>query len=293
MSRTAAGVRTDPATRLAEFQRQRPEWQTWLSLLGEAERALIDPAWSDPVNVEELGAGSAAGSSPAPLLHGQTLRVDADRVRTFVRQLASEASREDGTGVSRLRDYRPSSDQAMRLVAAAARQDAAEIGGLAEEAGIDRGALISIAHLATFPLLQSCGRILEDRIPPSWSHGYCPICAAWPILAERRGLDQTRRLRCSRCGAEWQVQWFSCTYCGQRDHEQLGSLVVEERGDRLRVETCFTCRGYVKSIATLQRIPSFELLLQDLETVELDLAALDRGYARPEEPAFMLDLRLV
>ena len=289
MSRTAPGIRTDPATRLAEFKQQRPEWQTWLTLLGEAKHALDDPAWQDLLNDEP---GAMAASHRAPLLHRRTLKVDPERVRAFVSHLASEASMEDGTGVSQLREYRPSSDEAMRLVAAAARQDSAEIGVLAAGVGIDHGVLISIAHLAAFPLLQSCGRALEGRIPRSWTHGYCPICAAWPILAERRGLDQTRRLRCGRCSAEWQVQWFRCTYCDQGEHEQLGSLVIEESGERLQVETCSSCRGYVKSIATLQRIPSFELLLQDLETVELDLAALDRGYARPEEPGFILDLRL-
>ncbi len=69
--------------------------------------------------------------------------------------------------------------------------------------------------------------------------------------------------------------------------------MIEGRGDRLHVATCSTCRGYVKSFATLQPIPPFELLLQDLETVELDLVALDRGYARPEEPGFNLDVQLL
>jgi FdhE protein len=68
--------------------------------------------------------------------------------------------------------------------------------------------------------------------------------------------------------------------------------VPEDRGERLRVETCVSCHGYLKSIATLQGLPPFELLLQDLETVELDLVALDRGYGRPEECAFALEVRL-
>jgi FdhE protein len=218
--------------------------------------------------------------------------VDPERVLALVRRLASAASREDGPGAARLREYRPSAGHAIRLVAAAARQDESEIGALAAGANVDRGTLTSIAHLAAFPLLQSCGRVLEDRISRSWTRGYCPICAAWPILAERRGLDQSRRLRCGRCGAEWQARWLCCTYCDQREHERLGTLVIQERGERLHVDTCSSCRGYVKSIATLQRIPPFELLLRDLETVELDLAALARGYARPEEPGFTLDVRL-
>jgi FdhE protein len=290
MQRTAPGLRSDPTTRIAEFQQRRPEWHTWLHLLGEAERALGDAGWHTPLNDEEL-KGIAPGQ--APLLHGQTLKVDAGRVQQLVHGLISAASSPDVAVAGSLRGYQPSSDDSTRLLAAAVRQDLAEIGVLAGAAGIDRGALTSIAHLAAFPLLQSCGRLLGDRITPSWMHGYCPICAAWPILAERRGLDRTRRLRCGRCGGAWQVQWYCCTYCGEREHEHLGSLVPEERGERLNVETCSSCRGYVKSVATLQGIPPFELLLQDLETVELDLVALDRGYARPVEPGFILDIRLV
>jgi FdhE protein len=61
----------------------------------------------------------------------------------------------------------------------------------------------------------------------------------------------------------------------------------------LRVDTCSTCKGYLKSIATLQGLPPFELLLQDLETVELDLVALDRGYRRPSISGFVLDTVII
>jgi formate dehydrogenase maturation protein FdhE len=69
--------------------------------------------------------------------------------------------------------------------------------------------------------------------------------------------------------------------------------VPEDGGDVLKVETCASCRGYVKSMATLLPIPPFELLLRDLETVELDLVALDRGYHRPAERVLPLEIRAV
>jgi FdhE protein len=78
------------------------------------------------------------------------------------------------------------------------------------------------------------------------------------------------------------VEPLWCSYCGERDHRKLGSLVLDGVGDTLKVDTCESCRGYLKSVATLQTIPPFELLLQDLETVELDLVALERGYERRE-----------
>ncbi len=178
------------------------------------------------------------------------------------------------------------------LLLAAVRQQRTEMGALAEAAGVDRGALTSVAHLAAFPLLQSCGRLLAEQVPHFWPHGYCPVCAAWPILAERRGLDRSRRMRCGRCAGEWEMQWLCCAYCGERDHERLGSLVPEGNGEMLKVETCSSCQGYLKSVATLQGIHPFELLLQDLDTVELDLVALERGFGRPEECGFALEVRV-
>lgn len=290
MQGTASGLRTDAAARLVELQRQRPEWHSWIAMLGEVERALSDEAWGTPLGDAEVGTVSGSPAD-APLLQGRTVRLDADRVRRLVRRLASQASQGDA-GSRSLRAYRPSAADAVRLLEAAVRQDLAELGALAHQAGVDPRALTSVAHLAAFPLLQCCGRLLEDRVPRHWPHGYCPICAAWPILAERRGLDRTRRLRCGRCGGEWEVQWLYCIYCGEREHERLGSLVLEERQEKLKVETCASCRGYLKSVATLQEIPAFELLLQDLETVELDLVALDRGYGRPEECGFHLEVRV-
>jgi FdhE protein len=195
------------------------------------------------------------------------------------------------SGIS-LGHYQPPAAEALHLVSAAVRQADDEIRLLAVERDIDEAALASLAHLASLPVLQSCGQFLEQRIPGYWQYGYCPVCAAWPTLAERRGLDRSRRLRCGRCAAGWEVEWLYCIYCGERDHRQLGSLEPDQQGEMLKVETCATCKGYLKSIATLQGFTPFELLLQDLETVELDLVALNQGYVRPVKSGFTLDVHL-
>jgi FdhE protein len=293
MQRTAPGLRTDTAARLAGLGRLRPEWQTWISLLGVAERALNDGGWRSPLYETELARRFSGSPEDTPLLNGRTLQVDAARIRRLVRGLASTASAGDLEGGTSLGRYRPSEAEALGLIAAAVRQDDDGIKELAAERGVDAGALASVAHLAAFPLLQSCGRLHESRVPSHWHHGYCPICAAWPILAERRGLDRSRRLRCGRCAAEWEVRWLYCVYCGEQEHERLGSLEPDDRGEMIKVETCATCRGYLKSFASLQGFPAFELLLQDLETVEFDLVALDRGYCRPLKSGFALDIQIV
>jgi FdhE protein len=292
MQRTTSGVRTDTGARLAQLERLRPEWHAWFRLLAVAERALDDDGWRTPLG-EAAPGDRFAGPADAPLLNGRALKVNPEVAQRLVRRLASTAAVGHLTDAASLRGYRPSTADAVALIVAAVRQDLAELAALADAAGVERGPLMSVAHLAALPLLQSCGRLLADHVSRSWPHGYCPICAAWPILAERRGLDRSRRLRCARCAAAWEVQWLYCIYCGEREHERLGSLVPEDGGETLRVETCASCRGYLKSIATLQGIPPFELLLRDLETVEFDLVAVERGYGRPEESGFMLKVRLV
>lgn len=292
MHGTTSGLRTGAATRLADLARQRPEWHAWLRLLGEALRVLDDPAWTAPL--ADAGPERATGlrSTGEPLLNNRVLMADTRRLQRLVHHLAETAASESVAEAASLREYRPSADTAVHLVAASVQHDREGIGRLAAAAGVDARALETVAGLAAVPLLQSCGRLLQSQVPPSWSHGYCPICGSWPLLAEFRSLDRTRRLRCGRCGGDWRLNWLCCPYCGETNHERLGALVLDEQLETLTVETCSSCFGYLKSVTTLQAIPPFELLLRDLETVDLDIAALDRGYVRPGGAGFPLEVRV-
>lgn len=276
---TTRGLRSDTISRLDELERQRPEWRSWLRLLAEVGAALDEDTPRSHFDAVEPGP-----SAGAPLLHGRELLVDAARLQRLVHRLAALAS---------LGEYRPSRAEAIALLQAAVQQDRAGIDALALAAGVDPAALGSLAELAAIPSLHACRRVLEASAPAHWPHGYCPICAGGPVLVEHRGLDRSRWARCGRCGGAWEVEWLRCIYCGERGHERLGSLVPEDGGDVLKIETCASCRGYVKSMATLLPIPPFELLLRDLETVELDLVALDRGYHRPAERPLPLETRVV
>jgi FdhE protein len=127
-------------------------------------------------------------------------------------------------------------------------------------------------------------------VSPAWRAGHCPVCGAWPTIAEARGLEGTRRFRCGRCGGDWDASWLACPYCGNREHTQLGALVPSHDTTTLRVETCTRCLGYVKTVTALRPCPPMEVALLDLETVALDIAALEHGYRRPE--ALAVDLRV-
>ena len=135
--------------------------------------------------------------------------------------------------------------------------------------------------MIAMPMLQACRRAWAERVPTGWAHGYCPMCGGWPALAEIRGLDGERHLRCASCGSDWRIAWLRCPFCGEGDHETLGSLVSPDSRGRQTIEVCDACRGYVKTITTLTPMPPGHVVLQDLATLVLDIAALERGYRRP------------
>ena len=70
-------------------------------------------------------------------------------------------------------------------------------------------------------------------------------------------------------------------------------MAPEEGETARKVEVCDTCKGYVKAEPTVRELPWWGVLLDDVATVALDVAALDRGYHRPERPGFELDVKVV
>ena len=53
-----------------------------------------------------------------------------------------------------------------------------------------------------------------------------------------------------------------------------------ERKDR-RIEVCSTCSGYLKTIDVSELSPYPLLSISDIETTDLDVSAMEHGYARP------------
>jgi FdhE protein len=245
-------------------------------LVEAAQTESQDPTAEDtvaPILAEQRLAG-------APLLHGAELTVDSRSLGGFVRHLAQVAGL-DGAA-DRL--------DAIELLEAALRQDDARIDTLAPA---DSARLRVVAHVAAIPLLRACAQSLAGEISTTWGEGYCPLCGAWPTLAEFRGLERKRWLRCGRCGSGWEVQWLRCAFCAETNHENLGYLAPEQGETARKVEVCNTCMGYLKAEPTVRELPWWGVLLDDVETVPLDVAALDRGYQRPERPGFDLQIRIV
>ena len=74
------------------------------------------------------------------------------------------------------------------------------------------------------------------------------------------------------------------------DHNQLVSLVPEKSGSNSVIDACKRCLGYVKTFTKLQGSPAAKVVLDDLATVDLDVAALEQGYKRPQGAGYSLNV---
>ncbi len=273
-------------TRLEELARTDPTVSPLATLRAEMMRASSTQTWHrtvPPLDVTKLARGW-------PLLHGSEVAVDPSQVRALLGRLAAVACAvvpDGGASIERLPD-------ALDLLQSTITQDADRLERLAVQAHVDPPYLDTLGNLLALPFLHACGAeaasLLEGQ---TWEAGYCPVCAAWPALAEVRGIERHRWLRCGRCGTGWRHAHLVCAFCGNRDHRTQGYLAAEDTREARQAATCELCHGYLKTVASPLPLEPGDVFLQDMATLELDMAALDQGYARPETPGFAIEVKIV
>jgi len=116
----------------------------------------------------------------------------------------------------------------------------------------------------------------------AWNGGHCPACGSWPAVAEvvQFPAGGSRTLRCSFCAAAWAPDTYACIYCGEEGEPFVTAAPDDDRKDR-RLELCHKCGGYLKTIDVPVLSPFPLLSISDIETTDLDVAAMEHGYARP------------
>jgi len=262
------------------------EWRPLLALVEEALREVERPEWRDAVP-----AIAHPDSGPEPLLSRVVITLARRPIERWVRRVIATAA-----GVAPATPFADAASaeriDRVSFFQAAVAQDVEHLDGIARGVGDTRGILKGLAPLIAMPLLQACRRAWADRMLGAWPHGSCRTCGAWPTLAEIRGLDGARHLRCRCCGGDWATEWLRCPFCGERDHTQLGSLVSADGLEREKIEVCDRCHGYLKTLTTFDPIRPEQVVLHDLATVVLDVAAVERGY-RPPRHRSPLAVRIV
>jgi formate dehydrogenase accessory protein FdhE len=140
-------------------------------------------------------------------------------------------------------------------------------------------------QVAAGPVLERGSR--EVTCPSEWKGAACPLCGGLPqasVVAEESGefmAGSPRSLVCSRCATWWSYPRVTCVGCGEDDSRRIESYLTDERR-WARVDTCATCRGYIKTFDLRQPGAAHVVpLVDDVTTLTLDVWAQSLGFSRP------------
>lgn len=117
----------------------------------------------------------------------------------------------------------------------------------------------------------------QDR---SWNFGHCPVCASQPLLARLINREGARGLTCSFCQVEYRAKRLQCPYCGEEEPAKLEMFTAPEVPG-FAVQVCLSCNSYLKTVDFREFDRPSLPILDDLESLSLDLAAQGRGFVRP------------
>jgi FdhE protein len=276
---------TAPDAALNGLRRERPEWEPWLVVVDEILHEAGSPAWEAAVP-----AAAQAQRTAVPLLAGTTLILEAGLFRRLFERLIRTASRVGTPKMSSLKAALHADLEWAPLFTASLSQDSDRINEIAAVSGADAEALHAVIALLPVPFLHACNRRWASSISASWVEGYCPVCGSWPAFAEVRGIERNRYFRCGRCGGEWHARALYCPYCAMSDHDELVTLVPEKVGSNAVIDACQRCLGYVKTFTRLQGCSPGAVMLEDLASVDLDVAAIEHGFARSPGPGLALEI---
>ena len=272
-------------TGLQDLKRQHPEWEPWLAIVQEILRETNNPQWDAVV------PHRTTQQDKTPLLAGATLALDESSVRRLLQLLIQIACRSGTPKIATLAPALQAELNVFALFKAALCQDGDYLKETAAALGAEPEAFQAVAALMPVPFLQACNRKLSTV--EGWLEGYCPVCGTWPAFAEVRGIERRRYFRCGRCGGEWRAHCLFCAYCGMNDHAELVSLVPEKSGAGRMIEACKRCLGYVKTFTMLEGSAPAKVILDDLASVDLDVAACAQGYKRPQGAGYALDVTIL
>jgi len=227
----------------------------------------------------KLGAG-------IPALASEPIRMPVELLGpTFVDLCRTLAEGGGGEATAKIHTVAENGQLDVRAVLTLAlRREQGALRVAATKGGLGHDLLWLVADLCVSAYADALRRALFDSAPEplhtalnGWSRGYCALCGSWPTLVERA--SGARRLRCSLCAAAWEVPDGSCLYCGE--HGEAFAVVTPDPTNGRSLDTCRSCKGYAKTLETETSLPFPLVALADLDSMDLDMAAMRAGLARP------------
>ncbi|NCC24101.1 MAG: formate dehydrogenase accessory protein FdhE [Deltaproteobacteria bacterium] len=114
----------------------------------------------------------------------------------------------------------------------------------------------------------------------TWQHGHCPICGSPPLIGSLRQIEGHRFLTCSFCLTDYRAKRLQCPFCREENTARLEYFEAKEVPG-FRVEVCRSCMRYIKT-ADFRNFDKVSVpVLDDLESLALDILARENGFQRP------------
>ena len=140
----------------------------------------------------------------------------------------------------------------------------------------DSSMLDQVLTLAMRPFLSRCAEVLQQRAELAlWLHSRCALCGGEPDLSVITPAAE-RHLICGRCTLRWKFESLTCPYCHNSDRSRITSLATPD-GHYL-VYACDVCRRYLKAYDGRRATRPVMPVLDSVATLQLDAAAMQRGY---------------
>jgi FdhE protein len=268
----------------ADLLRRRPAFQPALDVYGRLIEAMSRwvPGEETPPSPWVPEDCVARWERGVPLLAEAPLalpRAGAEELLAPVLEILAALGPETATAVQRFSELWDRGE--------AGPEDLLPAPGRLGSASLERAAQLSPALLGLLsyaslrPFLEVCMAPARAWLPEGlWRQGVCPYCGAPPGFGDVLE-DGRRRLACHLCGGGWIFSRVQCPFCGNDRAREMGRLLPEGSDEGYAIETCQSCRGYLKGLDRRVRWNGGPALIEDWGSPHLDLAARRAGHWRP------------
>ena len=139
-----------------------------------------------------------------------------------------------------------------------------------------------LVQAAMTPSIERAAELLTAVLDPetTWPHGHCPVCGSLPIISDLRDKEGFRFHVCGFCHAEYRATRMQCPYCLETDTTKLDFYDAQEEPG-FRINACKSCNMYIK-VTDFRSMDRRSLpLIDDLDSLSLDILARGKKLKRP------------
>ncbi len=139
-----------------------------------------------------------------------------------------------------------------------------------------------LTQTAMTPSIVKAAATISLALPEdhAWNYGHCPVCGSLPFISSLQGKQGARYLNCSFCHTRYRFKRMICPYCHENKEDCFHYFNVDEHPG-FRVDVCKTCSMYIKTADFREMDKKIMPVMDDLESLTMDIMARNQGFSRP------------